>query len=67
MANKITITNEKKTMELFKFVAENFDWTTNYRYNIKTKLIKIYIITKDNDFKIPKEPVDSNIVAEWKG
>lgn len=47
-----------RTFVPLRFVAENFDCTVDYRHNVKGKLMKVYIITKDSDFEVPEEPVD---------
>lgn len=59
--------DETRTFVPLRFVAENFDCTVDYRHNTKTRLMKVYIMTKDSDFEIPEEPSDSNIVAQGEG
>lgn len=56
-----------RTFVPLRFVSENFDCEVDYRHNIKAKLMKVYITTKDSELEIPEEPSDSDIVAQGEG
>ncbi|QQY79897.1 copper amine oxidase-like protein [Keratinibaculum paraultunense] len=55
-----------RTFVPLRFIAENFDCEVDYEHNVKQKIMKVYITTKDGA-KTPEEPSDSNIVAQGEG
>lgn len=59
--------DSSRTFVPLRFIAENFDCKVDYKHNIKTKLMKVYITTKDSELEIPEEPSDSDIVAQGEG